>query len=701
MVGHDNQDLVGQVLDRKYKISGLIGQGGMGCVYRGEHVHLKRQCAVKVIRRQHTADPVALKRFQLEAEAASILKHPNIIEIYDFGITQDELAYIVMELLSGESLDDLIERHKFIHYQEALPIFLQICDALAHAHSRKVLHRDLKPPNIMVINSESGELQVKLVDFGIAKLLPGTDRSVEKLTQTGEVFGSPMYMSPEQCMGQPLDFRSDVYALGCVLYQTLTGKLPFVGDNFIQIVVEHLNAQPRAFAEVAPNVAIPQDLEEITRRCLAKDRAIRFASMTELKNSLLNIYAGSKSPDTIQATGKMTLPATDSAACADSGGYKDSGGYTDSSAYAATSDHAGKTGDTGNVCEEDSGTYTDDSGDSNSQEEEEEEEEEEPNTGSPSDDQPADDTAAQILLSEITWLQKRHGKTSSLVIAPLSDLYNLYKDRSEFSKALEVMQRILPLIGDACNEDLLLAAMCHDEAGQMQMKLQSFSSAEASFRESLSLRINYLGSDAYDTCKVRIRLAGALLKRDRLAEAQEIVEDASVRIRRSAGDSSLDTAAIERMAGDFYDDVDRQPALKHYEAAYKIVRILWGDRHIDLRGYVMDMARSSYFIEQYQNAVNHCLEAIEINRANPEVNDLQVEHPWSFLALSYYRLGMLEKAEQAFLTANKILEERDDVRPSYLAQNFNSLADIYEDMRKADRAAACRKRASRLEAIGD
>lgn len=283
-------DLLGHTIDKKYLVTELIGHGGMGAVYKGTHLHMQRECAIKVILKKHAADPIALKRFQLEAQAASMLEHPNIIKIYDSGVTDDDLAYIVMEFLQGDSLDNVIRRHKFLHYEMAIPLFMKVCDALAHAHTKKVLHRDLKPGNIMVIGSETDESEVKLLDFGIAKLLPGTGRAVDKLTETGEVFGSPMYMSPEQCMGQALDQRSDIYAFACVMYETLTGKLPFVGDTFIQVVLQHINEPPPFFASVAPDVAIPEELENIILQCMAKERSLRFNSVLEIKKALARIY---------------------------------------------------------------------------------------------------------------------------------------------------------------------------------------------------------------------------------------------------------------------------------------------------------------------------------------------------------------------------------------------------------------------------
>ena len=289
--------MLGSIFDKKYKITALLGEGGMGSVYKGEHVHLKRDCAIKVVRREIASDPVALKRFNLEAEAASLLKHPNIIEIYDYGITDSELAYIVMEFLLGESLDDVLERHKFLSYEQAIPIFLQVCDALVHAHSKGVLHRDLKPANIMLTESEKRDSLVKLVDFGIAKLTPGAGHRNEKLTQTGEVLGSPRYMSPEQCMGQEIDGRSDLYSLACVMYKTLTGRLPFSGENFVHIVSKHLSQAPPAFADIAPNVLVPTWLEEIVMQCLSKDPTDRFSGVAELRKVLAETFAGEQLKD--------------------------------------------------------------------------------------------------------------------------------------------------------------------------------------------------------------------------------------------------------------------------------------------------------------------------------------------------------------------------------------------------------------------
>jgi serine/threonine protein kinase len=631
MGDHDTQNLIGQTLDRKYKINSLLGEGGMGCVYRGEHVHLKRPCAIKVVSRHHTADPVALKRFQLEAEAASILKHPNIIEIYDFGITEDDLAYIVMEFLPGESLDDVLERHRYLHYEQAILVFFQVCDALAHAHSRKVLHRDLKPGNIMVFNSEGGDLQVKLVDFGIAKLLPGTGRSVEKLTQTGEVFGSPMYMSPEQCMGQSLDFRSDIYALGCVLYQTLTGKLPFVGDNFVQVVVQHIQELPPSFAEVSPDIAIPDELERITFKCLAKDRAQRFDSVLDLRKCLVEIYTSRQFKNTMQATGKMSPE------------------------------------DAGNLAAE-------------------------------PDVEVSEPLSEADLLSRIEQLEEQYGKKCHQLISPLRNLFGLYRDSGEFSEALEAGLQLLALVCDANGEESEEAAFVHEDLGNVYLELGKYSRAEASFRESLSLKIKCLGSETRQACKARIDLANALAKRERIDEAADLVEDAVVKIKRSTGSKSQDTAAIERMAGDFYYYAgDRNKGYLHFEAAFKIVRELYGETDLDLRGYIMDMARCRYFADRFQEAIALSLQAVEIARANPQVFDIQVEHPWTILGWSYHKLGLLDKAEHAFVKSIQIIEELGEERPHYLAASYDSLAEIYDDMGETKLAIACRKRSEEIE----
>ncbi|MCA0312814.1 MAG: serine/threonine protein kinase [Candidatus Melainabacteria bacterium] len=221
----------GAVFAEKYEVIEALGSGGMSTVYKAKHKFLEKPVAIKLLNAHLASDGKAVQRFQLEAKAAYDLKHPNLISIYDFGISPDGQAYIVMDYLEGESLSDRIERHGKLPLMEALPIFADIASGLAYAHEHNVLHRDIKPSNVMLTSSESGATKALIVDFGLAKNYE--DDSL-KLTQTGEIFGSPLYMSPEQCRGSVLDRRSDIYSFGCLMYETLTGYVPIRGTNALE-----------------------------------------------------------------------------------------------------------------------------------------------------------------------------------------------------------------------------------------------------------------------------------------------------------------------------------------------------------------------------------------------------------------------------------------------------------------------------------
>jgi serine/threonine protein kinase len=627
-------DLLGKTLDKKYLVTELLGHGGMGAVYKGTHLHLQRDCAIKVILKKHAADPIALKRFQLEAQAASMLEHPNIIKIYDSGVTDDELAYIVMEFLHGDSLDNLIRRHKFIHYEMAIPMFMKACDALAHAHSKKVLHRDLKPGNIMILNPESEEFDLKLLDFGIAKLLPGTGRTVDKLTETGEIFGSPMYMSPEQCMGQALDQRSDIYAFGCVMYETLTGQVPFVGDTFIQVVLQHINEPPRFFSNIAPDIAIPEALENIILQCLCKERALRFDSVSEIRKALAGIY-------TSRQFKGQTLPG---AAVDD-----DTSGGTVK--FSRETLHESK----------------------NQQNHE------------------------KRLLVKIQQIEARDGKKSKLLVAPLSELYLFYNRNSEYEKALQAKERELGIL-EAHNEgESLEAAYCRRDAGLMQMELRNGAAAEAQFRESLSLFINILGTDDLESCRARIDLANALRLRNRMSEAIELVESAVSKITRNVGGINLDTAEIEMMAGDLYYYARKyEEAYQHFLSACFINKQILGEKHSKIRNCLMDMARSQYFSGKDEKAIEHAKEAIEVANANPDDFGIVFEHPWAILSWAYQNLSMFEDAKQACLKRLEILESLPGEYSLQMAGALRNFADICDKTNEPEKAKQCRAKADLL-----
>lgn len=279
-------ELIGQILNDRYKVVEEVGRGGMSAVYKGIHELMDRTVAIKVLLPQLVSDTISIKRFQQEAQAASHLQHPNVITVYDYGFVASGQPYLVMDFLEGESLSDIIRHEKQTTTKRMIPIFMQACEALEHAHQKGVIHRDLKSSNIMLIDFEGKKDFVKVVDFGIAKLMPSSGKQSQNLTQTGEVFGSPIYMSPEQCMAQSLDARSDIYSMGAMMYEALTGQPPLMGNSIIDTMQMHMSTPPKPFREIRPDLEIPEALERVVLKALAKKPEQRYQSMQELRDAL-------------------------------------------------------------------------------------------------------------------------------------------------------------------------------------------------------------------------------------------------------------------------------------------------------------------------------------------------------------------------------------------------------------------------------
>lgn len=286
-------ELVRLNLGHKYEVVSLLGRGGMGAVYKVRHKLLDKIFAVKVLNPDLLKDRASLKRFDQEAHAASKLTHPNLAAVYDYGKGDAGAPFIVMDYLEGKSLDKILEDEVYLAAPRAVDLFVQATEAVAHAHQKGVIHRDIKPANLIIMQQDGIEM-VKLVDFGIAKVLTEDSKITHGLTQTGEIFGSPTYMSPEQCQGLKLDARSDIYALGCVMYETLTGSPPFTGDNPIQTILKHISDLPPRFGEKCRELDISQDFEAIVMLCLAKDPEQRYQSMDELRRDLVMLRDGRK-----------------------------------------------------------------------------------------------------------------------------------------------------------------------------------------------------------------------------------------------------------------------------------------------------------------------------------------------------------------------------------------------------------------------
>ncbi len=287
--------IVGQVIADKYMVNGLIGKGGMSSIYSVRHMQLDTVLALKLLDKTMWSDPTAVKRFQLEAQTVSKLTHPNLITYRDYGVTPDGQPYLVMDYIKGRTLGQKIKETHGLFLPMALEVFVQLCEGLSVAHSLGIVHRDVKPGNIMFISEDSD--RIKLVDFGIAKIVAESANEQQNLTKTGDVFGSPLYMSPEQCMGKRLDNRSDIYALGCVIYEAMTGKHAISGNTILDTMNRHVSAMPSPPSEIRPDLYAAEkaswlnvdEFEYVVMKCLQKNPADRYKSVDDLLLDLKKI----------------------------------------------------------------------------------------------------------------------------------------------------------------------------------------------------------------------------------------------------------------------------------------------------------------------------------------------------------------------------------------------------------------------------
>ena len=276
---------VGRTLDEKYRVEEALAAGGMGTVYRARHLQMDRPVAIKFLRQRLVEDEAARIRFLTEARAAVKLRHPNAVSVTDFGQTSEGCVYIVMELLEGRTLREILGREAPLETARAISIMLQASDAVAAAHEAGIIHRDLKPSNILITQSADQPAVVKVLDFGNATFSADDDEDATSVMQTNSVIGTPRYMSPEQHNGNELTPAADVYSLGVILYEMLTGMVPFSGSTPAEIAQKHANAPPHSPREIV--AAIPEDVERIVLHALEKQPAERFANAAEFRRELL------------------------------------------------------------------------------------------------------------------------------------------------------------------------------------------------------------------------------------------------------------------------------------------------------------------------------------------------------------------------------------------------------------------------------
>ncbi len=281
----------GTIIDDKYEIVSVLGVGGFGNVYKALHKQFTRLVAIKVLKTTLLDESDGILRFEREAKSINAIKHKNIVSLYGYGIWQNT-PYMVMEFVEGKSLENTLAVLKQLEPEAVPAIMAQLFAGLACAHASGVVHRDLKPSNVMLIPSSDGPASVKIIDFGLAKLMPGYGVSSQKLTETGYALGTCHYMAPEQCLAGSIDQRADIYSAGCILYQCLTGKLPFDADNNVAVMFRHINEQPIPIEHYLGNKPLLNSLQVVLDNCLAKHPDDRYATAAEAQADIERIISG-------------------------------------------------------------------------------------------------------------------------------------------------------------------------------------------------------------------------------------------------------------------------------------------------------------------------------------------------------------------------------------------------------------------------
>ncbi len=282
-----NRAWLGKIVDGRYRVLEVIGRGGMGVVYRVEHLRMGKIAAMKVLHRDLAADPEVIERFEREAAAISKLHHPHTVQVFDFGTASDAL-YLIMEYVRGVDLARMIQRDGPLPWSRAAPLLAQICSALQEAHELGIVHRDLKPENVLITRTAGGRDYAKVLDFGLAKLEQTTPTT---MTDKQQIVGTPFFMSPEQIRGDEVDARSDIYSFGAMMFEVLTGQHLFQGSTALGVLTKHLTNEPDAPSMRAPNMGIDPRVDHIVGKAVAKDPTKRWQTAAELAQEIEDVYA--------------------------------------------------------------------------------------------------------------------------------------------------------------------------------------------------------------------------------------------------------------------------------------------------------------------------------------------------------------------------------------------------------------------------
>jgi len=615
LIGQD--PLIGAVFGDRYEIIARIGQGGMGTVFKARHRFMDRSVAIKTVHSDLISDPRNMQRFQQEARAASALSHVNIVTVYDFGLSSANVPFLVMDYLQGDSLGDLIEQRGFVEAQRAIPIFIQICRALAHAHKRGILHRDLKPSNIIVIQTDEAKDVVKLVDFGIAKLLPRPERVLPRLTQTGEVFGSPYYMSPEQCMGQALDARSDIYSLGCLMYETLSGKPPIRGPNILATVFAHVNEAPVSISSMNPDVYVPSQLERAILTTLAKDPASRYQSADELREHLERLLAPAVASGE-QATAQSTDEQRDTAPQSFQDQFERMMLMSNSSRQRPESEQADK--------------------------------------------------------RQLEEQEKQHGIDSPKLVPLLNEMIDWYKGRDLYSEALPLCARVIDILRKAYGPNSFEVALALVNKGSMRFWNKEYLEAETAYKEAIETLENLLGSKSHHLIWPLQCLADSYERRSLFAEC-ELSHFRAIDIAENAyGPEHVDVAnALSMLATSYFFQDLPDKAISLEERALAIRRKIFGDDHEDIARSLRSLGACKRSQMKYEEAASLYSRAAEI--ARQVYGDEHLE-----TAQALRDLGSIRECQELYMEAEYLYKGALSIREKLLNPRHTEVSYALEDL---------------------
>ncbi len=311
----EDDPLMGRTIAGRFTISDYLGAGGMGTVYRATQAHIDREVALKVLKKELAANDETVERFRREAKAASLLKNPHTVTLFDFGIEEDGLLFLAMEFLEGETLTEHLYKIGRFEWPEALSVARQVTESLREAHEQGIVHRDLKPDNVFLDEEVGGKVWVKVLDFGIARLAVGAEGQGPTLTQAGMVFGTPGYMAPEQAQGKRVDSRADLYSLGVVLYEMLVGAPLYEAESVVLLMAKHITAPVPTISERSEDVEVPTEVEALVGRLLAKEADDRCQSAQEVIELIDRVLGGEGLPEISRAippTARSPRPKLDS-----------------------------------------------------------------------------------------------------------------------------------------------------------------------------------------------------------------------------------------------------------------------------------------------------------------------------------------------------------------------------------------------------